>query len=231
MTVPTRYAGLYIPVKYFLSSYRALSDGRSGIRQLEEALTSSGFYVSDWKVSWVGTCALLRSAIDLFRADAKSCLVPNIKRTIIAEWHGIKKNEDQHAVFWKFLRNERDNILHQYEWRAYEAWMKRDGTLRDQPPTLLGGTSDDACPTLLMRGGPFHGRNSIELLKESADWVEARIFNAIREAGFDPDEERDVVGFQIRPRPVKQGLRTLLTDDGEDEPPSSERPAQLQDKR
>jgi hypothetical protein len=51
-----------------------------------------------------------------------------------------------------------------------------------------------------MRSGPFEGRNSLDLLKEGADWVEARIFAAIRRAGLDPDEERGLGSFQPRPK-------------------------------
>ncbi len=47
-----------------------------------------------------------------------------------------------------------------------------------------------------MRGGSYKNRNSLDLLKESAEWVEARIYGAIRRAGFDPDEYRNLVNFQ-----------------------------------
>jgi len=194
MTVPDKYANTYLPVKYFLSSYRALSDGRSGIQQLEEKLASSTF-LFDWKVSWIGTCTVLRTAVDLFRADAKSCLASSIRDEITAEWDAIKAQREQHGIFWEFLRQERNNIIHEYQWRAYEAWIKPDGTVRAQPLTLLGSLDDDARPLLLMRDGPFKGRNSLDLLKEGADWVEARIFAAIRRAGLDPDEKRNLVNF------------------------------------
>ena len=45
----------------------------------------------------------------------------------------------------------------------------------------------------------YKNRNSLDLLKESAEWAEARIYDAIRRTGFDPDEERNVVSFQKRP--------------------------------
>ena len=37
-----------------------------------------------------------------------------------------------------------------------------------------------------MRGGLYEGHNSLELLKESAEWLEARIDSAFSRAGFDP---------------------------------------------
>jgi hypothetical protein len=198
MTVPTQYANSYVPVKYFLSSYRALSDGRSGIRHIEERLEAATFFLSEWKVNWIGTCAVLRTAIDLFTIDAKSCLAPSIREEIKAEWKAIKNQKEEHAIFWEFLRQERDNVIHEYQWRAYETWMKPDGTFRAARLSLLMLDDDGARPVLLMKGGPFEGRNSLELLKEGADWVEARIFGAIRKAGFDPEEERGLVHFQPR---------------------------------
>lgn len=223
MTVPAEYANSYLPVKYFLSSYRALCDGRDGIRQLEELLTSASFYLSEWKVGWIGTCAVLRTAIELFRTDRNSCLVSELRGEIAAEWKAIGHQRKDHAIFWEFLRRERDSVVHHYQWRAYEAWMKPDETFRaSRPSLLLMLDKDDARPVLLMREGPFRGRNSLDLLKESADWVEARIFSAIHRAGLDPEEERGLVHFQPRPKMGKQGLRTLLGGDGEGGPPPSQ---------
>lgn len=209
MTVSTTYANSYIPVKYFLSSYRALSDGRSGIRHLEEQLATTTFLLSEWKVIWIGTCTVLRSAIDLFRVDMKSCIAPQIREEIAAEWKAIKNRKDEHAIFWEFLRKERDNVIHEYRWRAYEAWMKPDGTFRAARLSLLILDDDGARPVLKMRGGAFEGRDSLELLKESADWVEARIFGAIRRAGFDPEEKRNLLHF--RSPPVHRG--SVLNED------------------
>ena len=70
MTVPLQYSNHHMPVKYFLASYRALSDGRSGIRHLEDQLQTATSLLSEWKVVWIGTCTILRTAIDLFRIDA-----------------------------------------------------------------------------------------------------------------------------------------------------------------
>ncbi|MER9776274.1 hypothetical protein [Mesorhizobium sp. M0220] len=212
MTVPTKYANSYVPVKYFLSSYRALSDGRSGIHHLDERLAEATFLVSEWKVIWIGTCAVLRTAIDLFRVDAKSCLSLRIRQEITVEWNAIKDQRENHAIFWDFLRQERDNVIHEYQWRAYEQWIKPDGTFRATRLSLLALADDDAKPVLLMKGGPFEGRNSLDLLKEGADWVEARIFGAIRRAGFDPEERRGLVHFQPRPT-LKGSILGDLSDD------------------
>lgn len=206
MTVPHQYSDIYISVKFFLTSYRALSDGKGGIRHLEKHLESTSFPLSEWKVIWIGTCTLLRTATDLFQVDAKSCINQEIREEILSEWKLIRENKEDHPIFWEFLQKERNNIIHEYEWAAYEAWMDQDGTTRPSQMTLLSIKPKDVDPVLVMRGGAYEGRNSLDLLKESAEWVEARIFGAIRRAGFDPDEERNIVNFQIRSPAEKTGL-------------------------
>ena len=205
MTVPIKYSNHYFPVKYFLTSYRALSDGKTGVRHLKEHVQSSTFLLSEWKVFWIGACALLRTSIDLFNVDAKSCINQKIREEIGAEWSSIKQNKEHHPIFWDFLRKERDNIIHKYEWAAYEVWMDQDGTTRSARMSLLDVKPKDASSVLVMRGGPYKDRDSLDLLKESAEWVEARIYGAIRRAGFDPDEKRNLVNFQ-KPPPVEKTL-------------------------
>lgn len=151
MTLPSQYPHHHVPVKYFLASYRALSDGRTGIRLLEEKLE--------------------KSSIDLFRIDGESCLASRIREEIQAEWHAIRTEKEKHAIFWEFLRKERDSVIHQYEWRAYETWIKPDGTFRGPKLSLLIMEDDDgARPTILMKEGVFKGRDSLELLREGAHW-------------------------------------------------------------
>ncbi len=205
MTVPPKFGNIYTPVKYFLTSYRALSDGKTGVRLLEEHLQSATILLSEWKVIWIGACSLLRTAIDLFQVDAKSCINQKIREEIGTEWNSIGQNKEHHPIFWEFLRKERDNILHEYEWAAYEMWMDQDGNTRPARMSLLSMKPKDVTHVLVMRGGPYKDRNSLDLLKESVEWVEARIYGAIRRAGFDPDENRNLVTFQERP-PVEKGL-------------------------
>lgn len=193
--VPEKFQNAYIPVKFFLVSFRALCDGNSGIRHLEEYLQSRLIVVSDWKVIWIGACTLLRTAIDLFNVDAKSCIAKSLREEVRSEWKSIESNKDDHPIFWEFLRKERNNILHEYEWPAYEVWMDQDGMTQPRTFSLLSIKPEDSNTVLVMKDGPYKGRNSLELLKESAEWVEARIFAAIGRAGFDPDEPRNLFSF------------------------------------
>lgn len=219
MTVPSKYANTYIEVKYFLSSYRALCDGRRGIEMLKNFIQSrNNFFLSDWKIIWIGTCSILRTAISLFEIDKKSCLDPRLRHEIAVEWDVISAEKEKHSIFWEFLRKERNNILKQYKWTAYKAWIKEDSTIHQEDISLLTlFQNDNMKPIILIESGPYKGRNSLELLKESADWVEARIFDIIRRAGFDPDEKRNIVNFSPRPE-LPAGQMGLLSRDVTPEP-------------
>lgn len=199
MTVTLEYRNRFLPIKYFLSSYRALSDGQVGLRTLEQHVKSTDLLFSDWKISWVGTCTILRTSIDLFRVDAKSCINRKIRASLKDEWSVIRENKEDHQIFWKFLRKERDSIIHEYRWTAYEVWLKEDGTHQTPPLSLLRMRPDDAESVLLMSSGYYKGHNSLDLLRESAAWVEERIFSAIDRAGFDPEEERNLWNFRVKP--------------------------------
>jgi len=200
MAVPSQYSHLHLPVKYFLSSYRALSDARTGIEQLRDRLTLDNIRISDWRVLWIGTCTTLRTSIDLFKVDKKSCLDKRIRDEIGAEWKSINSHRDEHSIFWNFLKKERDQIVHEYAWTAYEVWMDEDNKPLPNSPSLLSFRSPNERCVISMKHGPFKDRDSLELLNESAEWVENRILNAILRAGYFPDELRNIVTFlPLRP--------------------------------
>jgi hypothetical protein len=196
VTLPTKYHNTYLPVKYFLNSYRALSDGRFGIEQLDRQIAQGGFMLSNWKIVWVGTCATLRTAVDLFKLDAKSCINFEIRKSMKLEWDQIAEDKIKHSIFWYFLRRERDHIVHEYKWTAYEIWLHPDGKKEAPPLSLLAVKPENAKSLLEMRDGIFRSRDSLELLRESADWIQGRIFNALARAGFDPEEYRRFSDFQ-----------------------------------
>ncbi|CDZ37669.1 Hypothetical protein NGAL_HAMBI1145_39850 [Neorhizobium galegae bv. officinalis] len=211
MTLPINIPPMYVEIKYFLNSYRALSDARSGIRHLEDYLRDASFLLSEWKVIWIGSCTILRTCIDLFQVDARSCINADLRQAVAAEWASIKLHKDQHPIFWEFLRKERDNIIHEYEWAAYEAWLKDDGSVVRPTLALFADRPEDVRTVLMMRGGMYTGRNSLELLREGADWVEERIFSAIGKAGLDPEERRELRSFTTYSEHAPRGgLLSLL---------------------
>ncbi|MFC3162448.1 hypothetical protein [Ciceribacter thiooxidans] len=205
-----------MPVKYFLNCYRALSDGKSAVIHLENLLKEERFLISDWKVIWVGACAILRTSITLFQIDSRSCLDKALRQEIAREWKLISDDKRGHAIFWEFLRKERDNIIHEYEWGAYEMWMNAEGELSQPKFSLLDIRPADARSVLRMRGGFYSGQDSLELLKDSAAWVEERIYSAIRRAGYSPEEHRNVATFQKRPSLADASLLGSAASDAEE---------------
>ncbi|MEP0713464.1 MAG: hypothetical protein ABJC55_16230 [Algoriphagus sp.] len=205
------YRNRYVPVKYFLNSYRAYSDGRNGIDHLEKYLATENILVSDWKVIWIGTCTLLRSSIDLFKVDSNSCINEDIRNSLKFEWSQIKRDKDVHPIFWEFLQKERNNIIHEYQWAAYEQWLSDDGNYHPPKISLLSSKPEDMQSVLIMRKGHYKGRNSLDLLKESADWVEERISNSIKRAGFNPNEVRRLGDFS-KPSSTSSGILGPLSE-------------------
>jgi hypothetical protein len=175
-------------------------------------LDDPDYLFSEWKIVWNGTCATLRTAVDLFRKDSRLCLSEPIRSEIRAEWHLIKEHANEHPIFWEFLRKERDNIAHEYAWTAYEAWLEPDGTVQS-PPTLLGRlrAGSEARPKLLMKAGRFAGEDSIDLLRQSANWIQCRIFDAINRAGYDPEEKRGMYDFRRMPEAKVENLGILAS--------------------
>ena len=210
MVTPSKYANNFLPIKYMLASYRALSDGKVGIAHLENMLANSDYLFSEWKIIWTGTCSTLRTAIDLFQRDARMCLSDSIGSEIKNEWNSIKQNADEHPIFWEFLRKERNNIAHEYAWTAYEAWLEPDGTVQS-PPTILGRlmSESEARPKIMMKAGRYEGADSVELLHEAADWVQNRIFGAVERAGYNPDEKRGIYDFRKMPDKHSQAVGLL----------------------
>ena len=209
MTNLIKYRDHFIPVKYFLNCYRALSDGRSAIQHLENMLKEEHFFLSNWKVTWIGACAILRTSVTLFQKDKQSCLDGALRQEIENEWELIRSEKSLHPIFWEFLRKERDNIIHAYEWGAYEMWMDSEGALKLPQISLLSVRPDDARSVLIMRGGLYSGQNSLGLLKDSAAWIEERIYSAIRRAGYEPEEYRNIATFEKRPPYEGGGLLDL----------------------
>jgi hypothetical protein len=196
-------------VKYFLRSYRALNDSRRSLALLKEKLEASGPYLSDCKILWIATCTILRTSIDLFKVDSRSCLAPSLREEFAEEWRLIGEDRAVHSIYWDFIKRERDQLIHQYDWRAYEAWIAENGETSAAPLSLLRIKPAGTTNALLMSSGSFKGMDSIGLLERASDWAEERIFSAIQRAGYQPDEERNLVTFEVKPAPEENSTTIL----------------------
>jgi hypothetical protein len=192
-------------LKYFLSSYRAFSDAQVAISLLQKEMQCDETLLSNWKVYWISSCTLLRTAIDLFKVDAKICVSSRLATSFSHEWREIRENRHCHEIFWHFLREERNNIIHEYKWSAYEVWLDDEGN--HTTPSIVGLllAKEDMRSELRMKHGTYKGQSSLSVLLEGSKWVEDRIMAAIHRAGLKPNEERNLVNFSPRPT-VTNGL-------------------------
>jgi hypothetical protein len=200
MPVPAKYRSVFIPVKHFLSSHSAFDDGRRAIKLLQEQVEQDCLYLSDWKIHWVAACTLLRTAIDLFQKDARICVSQSLGAAMRAEWKSIKDDREAHKIYWDFLREERNNIIHEYSWAAYEYFLDRGGDIVDSRALSLLMPRDDLTRVLRIRRGVYKGADALALIGDASAWVEQRLLSGIERAGLDPNEQRNLVTF--RPRPL-----------------------------
>ncbi len=192
-----------LPVKYTLTCYRALHDAKLALKELEITMQQDKYLLSNWKVRWIGICAVLRTSFEVIgKVDARSCINQKLRHELELVWRKMSEHKDDYALFWEFLKKERDEVLHQYEWKAYGAWLdKESGDIRPQL-SLLDVARESEQMVLFLRRGHFKGQNSMELLRQCAELVEELIFGAIKKAGYEPNEEvyiRDFVKVVDRP--------------------------------
>jgi hypothetical protein len=186
MALPLPYRNLPLEVKYNLASYRACLDCKHGLERLKKGQVT----YSAWKVEWAGLCALLRTSIEMIgKKDAKSCLPEILKKELKHAWNELTYHKEKFPLFWEFIRRERNNIMHEYEFSAYEAIIKPDGTTR-RSRGLLSFMEEGEKETLVIGSGHYKDRQALEVLSEAIEWVENYIFSAIKKAGYDPEEKR-----------------------------------------
>ena len=197
------------PVKLHLKSYITCSHCKYAIDRLK----NEPIDYLDWKIQWAGICALLKTSMHLMRnSDAKSELPEPLKKNLIQAWHKLEKNKAKYPIYWQFIDKERNNILKEYEYCPDVVIITQDGAIKNKIPSLLSTMEDGEKETLLIRSGKYKGRLALEVLTEAAQWTEEYIFDAIRTAGYDPEELRSTIKL-LPPSPInKPKTLTLLKD-------------------
>jgi hypothetical protein len=123
-----------------------------------------------WKPRWAGLVALLRAVGHVLKeVDGKTS--DATRKVIESAWEKLNQSKPEPAIFWKFIEDERNNIL-----KTYEIGTRVNITLRPGAGALwlnlatgetgsgLGGpTTFEA----FMRSGPFQGQDPVELCREA----------------------------------------------------------------
>jgi hypothetical protein len=189
MTLPQQYE-FTTEIRWYLGSYRAYSDVWFAL----EAYPTEGMTYSRWKVYWAGVCSLLKSSIHLFRVDASSCVPGPLKSALGEAYHELSRRKVDFPLFWDFINRERNNILKEYSFSAYEVFLKPDGTTQGYQTFF----DTELTQQLVIRGGAYDGRLALELAKEATSWVGEYVLGAISDAGLDPNERVNSTQFLRR---------------------------------
>lgn len=74
--------------------------------------------IARWRVKWAGGVALLRAVghVLLYEDAADD---PKLKERVDEQFSRWKASKDVHAIYWKFIRIERDGLLKHYRSGAY----------------------------------------------------------------------------------------------------------------
>lgn len=189
--LPERLRNRYYEVGALLSCNRARLDASRGIRELENMLAQDRLLLSNWRVQYIGVCALLRAAIHLLSVDSKSCHNQAVANELRSEWNNIAENRDAHKIYWEFINKERNAILKEYHWSAYEAYLDKDGkTISPTVDSSVAGlllVSDRS--ELRIRGGAYQDEDVLSVLSEAENWILERITAALERANFSLDEK------------------------------------------
>ena len=144
-----------------------LDDARLAHQHLDSVLDPPRF-----RVFWAASCALLRAVGNVLKnVDTK---VSEERRAAIeAAWVRWETDRREHAIFWEFIKAERDLILKKYEIRID---MSEHGAVsRD----LISGeaTLETLGPEyyIPLTEGPFAGMDARELVRDALEWWDEQL--------------------------------------------------------
>lgn len=127
-----------------------------------------------WRRRWVACLALLRSVGHVLdKVDSNSD--PSLSRIIRDRYLRLKASRPKPEIFWRFIDDERNIVLKQYEFRVESAALGvgvshisktgQDGRLITAQANWFHEVRID-----VMRSGPFEGRREIEVVQEAIEW-------------------------------------------------------------
>jgi hypothetical protein len=127
-----------------------------------------------WQTRWVGMVALLRAVGHVLKEiDAKQS--PKWKKAVDDAWARLKKTEPEPpAIFWKFIEEERNNVL-----KAYAVGARLN--IGIQP-----GSGNPPQYESFMRTGFYDGRAALTLCREAIAFWEKHLAEVEAAATQDP---------------------------------------------
>jgi hypothetical protein len=144
---------------------------------------------SSWIVRWSGVIGLLRVVgFALQKLDGQNCTALN--RAQEEWWQGLRRSQPHPSIFWGFIHDDRNALLHGAEIRAGQSAMVPlvgvSATARaagQEPPKVQAARPQPiATYTYHMTKGPHAGRDPRELVEEAIQWWHLEIERIERDA-------------------------------------------------
>ncbi len=160
---------------------RVLDDCELALEFLEQSTTDA-----IWRVHWFAAVALVRTVGDvLHKVDGQD---PALKPLVNAAFQRWKEDPCDNAIFWDFIKNQRDRLVHEYDSDAHPS--EKISLLTEFALQSSEGSSAMTLGEVFeldeniyrpMLAGPWEGDDARDVLKEAIDWWK-RELNAIDQA-------------------------------------------------
>lgn len=115
---------------------------------------------------WSGTLALLRTSVEVLKTEPDPLKIAQEKW-----WATVNSQKSRHSIFWDFIREDRNVLLHLGVSNAGQSVTVSGVILREggetPPPSIIYEYE--------IRTGPFAGKDPRELLGMAISWVEEQL--------------------------------------------------------
>jgi hypothetical protein len=149
-----QFGGLFalsIPLVEMLRAKVVLNDAQVA---WELAQGQQGSF-AEWRVHWTALCALLRTVGGVFfKADSEHFIDYRVREQIRRRFDELGATKPEPRIFWEFIKQERDNILHEHQFGTVKYKRRSDGSL--VPMSISGAFGlgiPGAVPAPLMLNG------------------------------------------------------------------------------
>ncbi len=121
-----------------------------------------------FRVLWVAGVALLRSVGDaLHKVDAARD--SRVAEATVDVWKRVEADREKNAIFWEFIREERNNVLKEYEF----GFLSGPVDVLVTPDNESFVLDDNLfCP---VTGGRFAGEDCRDILADAIAWWEREL--------------------------------------------------------
>jgi hypothetical protein len=150
-----------------------LEDCKAIARELPDPPTEA------WRRRWIAIIALLRAVGNVLQSTDYKTGDRSLRQAIDSQWRNVETTRP--AIFWQFVKKERDGVLKTYAFTA------------SQSVTVELGLPAHAVYTTTMTKGPFKARKPITVIQtaiewwaEQLDWVDAEAAR-VRTREWQPD--------------------------------------------